>query len=146
MNKDIERIRAIADPEQRARAAARAWALADAAVSQARAQRDAACLHLLRNEGWKPIQVYTLAGLSRRLFGPIAASRKGPAPVVEDAEKIAKRAGKRFWEQKARLDEVAAIRAAAGHEMLAAARSNADVARATNLSTARITQMRKGLR
>lgn len=140
-----EEIRAITDPEQRGRAAAEAWAGAAERLADARARRDAAALHLLRNEGWKPVDVYRLAGLSRRLFGPIAASLKGPpAPVVEDAETVLKEQGKRFWVEKALTREYATLRTEAGREMLAKGRPNVEVARVLSLSTARVTQIRRG--
>lgn len=135
----------ITDPEERARVAARAWADADARVKAARAARDAAALHLLRNEGRKPVEIYRPARLSRRLFQPIAASCKGRAPVVEDAERVLVDQGEAFWYAKAAAAEAAHARTAACQEMLSAGRTNAEVARASGLSTARVTQIKKDL-
>lgn len=132
-----------ATPEQQAQAAAEAWKAADARVRYARQRRDAAALHLLRNEGRKPVEVYRPANLSRRLFQPIAASCKGPAPVVENAEADLERYGQEFWLAKGDAEAAAAARTRACRAMLTAGYRNADVARAAGLSTARVTQISK---
>lgn len=132
-----------ATPEQQAQAAAEAWKVADARVKYARQRRDAAALHLLRNVGRKPVEVYRPARLSRRLFQPIAASCKGPAPVVENPDADLEQYGAEFWAAKADAERAAAARTRACQAMLAAGYRNADVARAANLSTARVTQISK---
>jgi hypothetical protein len=139
-------IRRIKDPARRAEAAAALLADVQTSIEQTRAARDAACLHLLRNQGWAPVQVYRLAGLSRRLFGPIAATipQGQPAPEVADAEVVAEEMGEAFWRLKRDEGSLIEIRGEAVQTMLAEGRSNVEVARAANLSTARIAQIRRG--
>jgi DNA-binding NarL/FixJ family response regulator len=139
-------IRRIKDPAKRAQSAAALLADVQPRIEQTRAARDAACLHLLRNEGRQPVQVYRLAHLSRRLFGPIAATIPAgqPAPEVADAEIVAAEMGEAFWRLKRDEGALTEIRGEAVQTMLAEGLSNVEVARAANLSTARIAQIRRG--
>ena len=141
----LAEVAAIADPSERARAARVLFEDADRALTDTRRRRDDACLHLLRNEGWKPVRIYRLASLSRRLFGPIAATVPigHPARKVKRAEEVAEVEGKRFWEAKAYLAEVAEVRRQAARDMLAAGARNVDVHNASGLSTGWVTQASK---
>jgi hypothetical protein len=144
--KTLAEVEAIEDAEERAREAYVLWRKADLALSRARRRRDAACLHLLRNEGWQPVRIYRLAGISRRLFQPIAASAPigTVVPVVSRAEHVVEREGKRFWEAKAELAKVARVRREAARQMLAEGRRNVEVHEASGLSTAWVTAASKG--
>jgi hypothetical protein len=138
---------ASAPPEKRAAAAAKRIAVLTPKVESSRAERNAAAAHLLRNEKRQPVQVYTLIGMSRGLFARMIDEHfpEGkPVPKVADAEKVAKRAAAAFTKAKAALEEQRRIRTEAVEQMLARGDSNADVARASRLTSARIAQVRKG--
>ncbi len=136
-------------PEKRAASAARAVARAEQKVAAAREERDAAAHHLLRNEGWPPVRVYSLIGMSRGLFARMIAAREqrsADVPAVQNPERVAKRAAAAFVKAKAAEETARRERSEAVEEMLARGDSNADVARASGLTTARITQVRQGRR
>lgn len=139
-------IRRMKDPVKRASVSAEMLAAVHSETDETRAARDAACLYLLRNKGWQPVQVYRLASLSRRLFGPIAGRiRAGEkAPFVKDAPAVAEAAGQAFWTLKRRGDELTEIRIGAIEQLLAQGWSNAAIARTAGVSGARVAQIRSG--
>jgi hypothetical protein len=132
-----------------------------AKAEASRAERDAALVSLHVHEGWTPVQCYRLVDVSRGLFVRMMAKAEEQAeqsgdeiPHVPDAEKTAKRAARELARHDAALDQYRDKRDDDAVPMLNGAirkddggmYRNAEVARMTGLTTARVAQLRHGER
>lgn len=97
-----------------------------------------------------PADVYNLIGVSRTLFVRMMARMPDDLPRLDDPEAVAKAAVKDMRKFDALVDEAVKIRNEAVEVLLngtgAARVKNADVARLTGLTTARVAQLRLGTR
>lgn len=151
----IDAIRHLPDVEDRAREASRIAKTAAIKSKVERTRRDGAAVVLARKYGELPIRVAELGQFSRGLmFRMLDRVADGDVdkiaetfPTAPDARKAVEKSGKavRKWDMLA--EEAREVRDDAVEKMLASPQwRNADVARITGLTTARIAQMRQGRR
>lgn len=147
-------VRAIEDPAKRARAAARIVRDAEAKANEARYERDMAAVILHLREGWKPVEVYRALGVSRGLFVRMVQRAPADLPPMADPDKAMRKAARTVERLDTTCEEAREVRDEAAAGMLAGKYRkpdgtlyrNADVARLTGLTTARIAQLRAGRR
>lgn len=151
----VNSVAKIADPMKRAAAAATLVRDADNAAVDARATRDMATIVAHLDQGATPVTLYRALGISRGLFNRMVQRAPQQRPPIEDALAVATQAAKEVRkyerisaEARAIRDETALSlmngRDTAGNQVKM--HSNADIARATGLTTARIAQIRTGTR
>lgn len=131
----------------------------DAKIRRARAARDAAVVSLHFHDGWAPVKCYRLIGVSRGLFVRMTTRAKNAAEStgvglarVEKAEQVAKRAARDLARYEAARDYARDARDADADAMLngraltpdGTVYRNAELARLTGLTTARVAQLRHG--
>lgn len=152
----IAKVRALPDPDKRAAQAARINRQAQERADEARVIRDRAAVSLHLHYDWKPVEVYRALGVSRSLFVRMIerVTDDGPLKRVPDAERVMKRAAKTVERNEALVEESREVRDEAAEGMLngryrkpgGGTYRNAEVARLTHLTTARVAQLRKGTR
>jgi hypothetical protein len=149
MSPTIGTVRKIKDPLDRLKAAAILVDEAQAKGQDARRTRDMAALHLDKVLGWRPTEIVAQIHVSRSLY--VRIRDRYAAVLVEhaknmtgDVPKIAAASGAAAIKWDAIAKEGIEIRDEAIAEAIAAGVRNADIARATGLSTARIAQIRTG--
>jgi hypothetical protein len=149
MSPTLGTVRKIKDPMERVKAAATLVEDAQRRGDEARRQRDMYALHLDKVLGWRPVDIVRQVQVSRSLY--VRIRDRYPTVLVEKAKSLtgdvpalAKAAGA----EAVKWDRIAAegieIRDAAIEEAINGGIRNAEVARATGLSTARIAQIRTG--
>lgn len=96
-----------------------------------------------------PVDVYTLIGVSRTLFVRMMARMPERLPKMDDPQAQAKAAARDVLRYAKIVDEAIEVRDEAVDELLngrGERMSNADLARLTELTTARVAQLRVGVR
>lgn len=144
----VEKVRSLSDVEERAREAAKIVKAAEYKAKLERTKRDIAAVVLVKRDDELPIRVAELIGVSRGLmFRMFDHMEEADLPEIDDPRKTAEKAGKAVQKWDAQAEEAREIRDEAIMAMLGSPRwRNADVARITGLTTARIAQMRQGKR
>lgn len=131
----------IEDLAKRARDAARIAKSAQVKADLHRPTRDAAALAMLR-AGAQPVEVYRLIGVSRGLFVRMARRPlTSNPPVFADPKATAAASAKECAKWDRLAEQARAVRDQAAYAMKDAGRTNADVARATGLTTARVAKL-----
>lgn len=143
----VERVAAVAAPEKRAKAAADAVRKATAAVDKARVTRDNTAVWLVR-AGARPVEVQQRMGMARNQRNAYVriVQRLGEAPVPDhsstrNAWRTLDRAVARMTEHAAVASEARVLRDQAAQAMVDAGARSMDVAKATGLTSARVSQM-----
>lgn len=154
--KSVASVAKIIDPMKRLTAAAALVREAEAAAEHARAERDMATIVAHLDQGVRPVVLYrdTLA-VSRGLFNRIIQRAPVDRPEIPDAKTVAGKAARQVRKYEAIVEQAREIRDTAAL-MLMNGRdaqgnkvptvTNADISRATGLTTARVAQMRTGTR
>jgi len=134
----------IKDPLLRATRAAEIVHDAQERAEATRNARDLAALHLERVQHWRPVDIVDLIGVSRGLF--VRIRQRGPAhlPVIDNAEDVARTMGEETIKWDTLAKQAGLVRDNAIYEARQAGISNADLHRATGLTTARIAQLKHG--
>jgi hypothetical protein len=149
----IDAVRKTKDPAKRAQGAAKIGRQAQDRADAARLERDRAAVSLYKHYGWEPVEVYRALDVSRSLFVRIC-ERVGPVQKVPNAEQVMNRAARTVARNEALVEEARVVRDEAATGMLhgkyrkpgGETFRNAEVAKCTKLSTARIAQLRHGRR
>lgn len=145
----------IADPMKRVAAAAALVREAEAAAEDARAQRDMATIVAHLDQHVAPVRLYRDAlQVSRGLFNRMVQRAPAQRPDIPNAIDVAAKAAKAVRRFEERAEQAREIRDTAmlmllnggedEHGNAVTPVSNADIARATHLTTARVAQMRTG--
>jgi hypothetical protein len=152
--KSATTVRNIADPMKRVTEAATLVREAEAKVEQARALRDMATVVAHLDQGVPPVRLYRdVLNVSRGLFNRMIQRAPSERPEIENAERVAAKAAKDVRKYKVIVEDAREIRDVTALMLMsgedeagnpAAPVSNADIARATKLTTARVAQMRGG--
>ena len=100
-----------------------------------------------------PVDVYKMLGVARSLVNRILMRMPNdPLPVMRNPEKVAKASHDKIPEWEAVVEQAREIRNKAALDLMTGENdtgvytSNADIARATHLTTARVAQIREGAR
>lgn len=156
--RSVESVRAIADPLERVAAAAELVRKTEVRADAARGIRDMATIVAHLDDGVSPVTLYrdTLQ-CSRGLFVRIIQRAPAKRPHMTDALAQARESAQAVRRHEAVIAEARAIRdetalllmnggtdPVTGKRVVAVA--NADIARATGLTTARVAQVRTGTR
>lgn len=154
--KSPDKVAAISDRTTRLTAACELLEQAEAKATEARALRDMATIVAHLDDGVSPVRLYRdVLGVSRALFNRVKQRAPAERPSIPNAEQAAGKAAKKVAEYEAVADRARHIRDETAIAMMNGAAddgskvtpvSNADIARLTGLSTARIAQMRTGTR
>jgi hypothetical protein len=146
----LSEIQALTDPVAKAAAATQLVRDLDAAIRPEYTRRDIAGLILHYRLGWKPVAIYRdLFGVQRNKWTKIMARAPEPLPGMRNPEKVAREAVEKI---AAYEEQVVVVRELRNKMVLALLdgsagvppMSNAEVARATGLDTARVAQLRHG--
>jgi hypothetical protein len=147
--------------EKRVKAASRRVREFNEKAEQARLLRDTAVVSLHAHEGWPPVECYRLIGVSRGLFvrmmdraRTVAQETGQGIPKVANAQKVAAKAardlnryeGTLLRERDARDEDAEAMLNGRIRKADGTVYRNADLARLTGLTTARVAQLRQGTR
>lgn len=154
--KSVASVAKIIDPMKRLTAAAALVREAEAAAERARAERDMATIVAHLDQGVPPVVLYrdTLA-VSRGLFNRIIQRAPAERPTIDNAKAVAGKAAKQVRKFEAIVEQAREIRDTAALNLMNGRDeqgnrvppvSNADISRATGLTTARVAQMRTGTR
>lgn len=152
----IDAVRQIKDPLKRAAAAAKVNRAAQERADTARWGRDCAAVSLHKHYHWEPVDIYRALDVSRSLFVRICERVKAEGPVrkIPDAERVMTRTAATVARNEALVEESRLVRDEAVMGMLngryrkpgGGTYRNAEVAKATSLTTARVAQLRHGRR
>jgi hypothetical protein len=138
-------IRRIKDATERAVAASNYILDLTEEANRARTERDHAAVYLNRMEGWTPIKVYTTLGVSRGLFVRMMSRAPKALTPMTDAVDRGIAAANKVVELDERIAEAVEVRdEAILTALLDDGVRNCDMARATQLTTARIAQIKTG--
>ena len=150
--KSPEQIRAMTDPLARLKASAAYVKSAEAKVEQHRAARDMAVIVARIDQGEKPVVIYRdTLDISRNLFNRIIDRAPAVRPDIPHALTKAKVAHAKVVRVEAQIETVREIRDQTALDLMNGYAddgervppiSNAEVARITGLSTARVAQLR----
>lgn len=144
-------IAAIPDAEARLDAAVAALRPLETKAERARADRDTAIQVAHKDQGVRKVVIYRdTLGIARALCERIVARAPAVRPDVPNALTKAKKAHDRVTALKPTIEEYKQIRDATMLTLMNGEHggdpvSNADIARRTGLSTARVAQMRTGV-
>lgn len=154
----FETIASIADPLERLKAAAERLRTLEQRAEAARGMRDMATIVAHLDDGVPPVTLYrdTLK-VSRGLFVRIIQRAPAKRPRIEDAAEQARESAeavrrheKNIEPVRALRDETALLLMNGGKDPVTGSKvvpvSNADIARVTGLTTARVAQVRTGTR
>lgn len=147
-------VRRIHDRTERLAAATELLAEVEAKRDQARSLRDMAMIVAHLDQGVQPVHIYRdTVGVSRGLFNRVIQRAPDKRPVIPNAVEVAGAAQADLKKWVALVDEVMDIRDDLALSMMNGVAddggrttpvSNANVARITGLTTARVAQMRTG--
>ena len=153
---NIEKIRSIEDPIERLAAASELAKKAEERAERARAMRDMAAVVAHLDDGVAPVTLYRdVLGCSRSLFVRMIQRAPAQRPKIAEAIEVARESAEAVRRHSAVAsdardvrDETALLLMVGGDDPVSGAEvaptTNADISRATGLSTARIAQMRTG--
>lgn len=145
-----DELAAIQDPNERLDAVVAALTPLEKKVERARADRDTAVQVAHKDQGVAKVVLYRDLGVARALVERIVARAPAVRPDLPNALARAKRAHAKVVELTPTIEALKAVRDPTMLTLLNGtydgdAVSNADVARRTGLSTARVAQMRTGV-
>lgn len=151
-------VRAIPDPLERVAAAADLVRKAEERAENARAMRDMAAIVAHLDDGVPPVTMYRdVLGCSRGLFVRIIQRAPAKRPKMEGAVEQARESAAAVRRHEAIIEAAREVRDSTALLLMNGGKdpvtgqkvtpvSNADIARATGLTTARVAQVRTGTR